>query len=227
MEMRLVGNIPYLITDEHCLLIDTGSPLSTSRKGYIKLKDRYCFLRRKVGPDTEPGLTGSDQDGVLGMDILKDHSLMLDYEAWEAFIDPVKKGKAAFSAELDMDLGVPRIKGKYRGVERKFILDTGSMLSYIQTELAKGLPAWGWETSVHPIFGQFCSPWHRERVDFSGTGISLRFATLPDYLEVPLRESGTAGVIGHEFLSLSRILLDFKQGRLEIFRGKKSTGSEN
>ena len=222
MNMVIVGNIPFLVTEEHCLLIDTGSPISISNKGYIKIEDRYCFLHHRTTADSSNralGLTGGDRDGVLGMDILKDHSLLLDYDKSEVFIDPGDYGEAAFTADLDMETAAPRITGILRGIEHKFWLDTGSVMSFLLTGLVRGHPQWGWENVCHPIYGPFGTPWFRFRLGISGTEFSLRFGRLPDFLELPLVEGGVSGVIGCEFLSLSRVLLDFKGGKLSFFRG--------
>lgn len=222
MDMMKVGNLPFLITEEHCLMIDTGSPISMSNKGYIKIEDQYCFLHHRMGSDdTERvmGLTGTDKDGLLGMDILKDHSLMMDYETYEAFIDPTEFGKPAFTADLDMEVGIPRITGTIFGKEHKFFLDTGSVLSFLLAEMTKKRPENRWEKVVHPIYGPFLTPVYRLGVRIVDTEFSLLFGRLPDYLEQPLVFGGVSGVIGYEYLSLTRVLLDFKNGKLTFYQG--------
>jgi hypothetical protein len=224
MEMTLVGNLPFIITEDHCLLIDTGSPISISNVGYIKIEGRHRFLHHRTSMDEEYkvyGLTGGEKDGLLGMDILKSHSLMLDYGSRQALFDPPDPGKPVLTTAIDMQKVIPRIAGDLHGEEHMFIVDTGSGLSFLRGEHTGDRPQWGWENVCHPVYGRFGTPWYRFGLTVSGTNISLRFAQLPAYLEEPLVVAEAAGVIGHEFLSLSKVLLDFKGGKLAFYGGKE------
>lgn len=184
-------------------LLDTGAP-TTFGLGPLRLPSEaphpcpghYLGLQ----PARLSGYVDHPVRGLVGSDVLSGFDLLLEPavgRAWFSrdFLDFPRTPLAA--SEF---MGVPLVDAELGGHSRRFYVDTGAQLSYLQDDLLDCGDPEGCVEDFHPGVGRFFTDSYRVGLDLAGARIALRFGRLPGLLNALLVMASAQGILGSEVL---------------------------
>lgn len=210
----------FIINDNgRTLLIDTGSP-STLFDG-----DAFEFLGKRVSkgilsfpPDIISEMLGTHIDALVGCDILKHFSVLIDSsQSSITFSDEELSMTDGESIPLSSKWGLPCVSLRLNGRDGNYFLDSGAKISYVKRNFVDGLTPEGQEGDFYPGFGHFETPVYRIPTSVGGHEFPVSFGTLPHKLELPLLNlTGATGIIGHDLFQHFAILLDLRNKTCQL-----------
>jgi hypothetical protein len=203
------------------ILVDTGSSITICKNPYISFMGQTYEARTSVfGNDIDEfsKLLGHDIDVLMGLDILEQFSLLINY----------KSKKIVFSQEqihLDKSTSLPMSKDQtgallvtivIEGKKYNLAIDTGAKISYINRNATEGCTAIDTRLDFSPMIGRFKTPIFEKDVMLADKGFIVSFGNLPNALEIPLTMMGIDGVIGYDLFNKFVVLFNFKSGTIHI-----------
>ena len=200
--------------DGRQLLLDTGSPESFSNDGIVN----FNGIAHNVGRDfmgitaeVVSGYVGTTVDALLGMDILKRYSIVVDgpRNSLEVFKRPLN----GFPVRMAMSdfMNIPIIEIAIDGVERRMVVDSGAKLSYTVSGATRQQPSLGRVEDFYPGIGLFSVDTYRLETDFQGHQCDLVYGVTPPFLELMLGAMGVDGLLGSQIFEIGRVGLSFPE----------------
>jgi hypothetical protein len=231
---RLVHLAGHMLIDlpEGRFVVDTGSPGSFGDPGTATYGGVTCELPvawNGIGLADLAGLgldarIGQRLRGVLGMDLLGREPVLWDGPRGRAIVRP--PAPPASTASIAMDLarvpGLPVVRARLGGRERRLLLDTGAQFGYLaaRDDLAFGEDA-GELDDFHPVLGAIRAPSARLRPELvreSGGVVRVRerFGFHAPLAEGALRALAVDGILGCAWLAAREAWFLPAEGRIAI-----------
>jgi Ca-activated chloride channel family protein len=204
----------HLITqiENQQVLIDTGIPVSMGRKSeWYFMHAVHPLSESYLGVTLEQisDLVGAPADILMGSDILKKYSILFGLERERVSFSPRPLLRNRYQFPLSFLMGVPGVHVDVFDQPCEMYLDTGAKLSYVSSELAKGLKSTGKEKDFYPGLGEFETEVYVVDFSLGDLVFTLRCGVLPSILETALKVSSKQGIIGVEFFRKYGVQLDF------------------
>ena len=200
-------------------LIDTGSPFSVHNGDMLE----FCGQQFPRGmapcsPNDISDLLGMHVDALVGYNVLKHFAVLLDYGKGEiTFSDEGLSLPDAVAIPVDTSFGVPKVKMSLLGHEGLFFLDTGAKISFVASATTNGLTPDETDTDFYVGYGDFETPIFNLETTIAGKSFRVRYGNLPKLLECTLMGlSGTKGVIGYDFFSSFKVLIDYRTNQMYL-----------
>ena len=203
-------------------IIDTGSPVSFCRTGDVTFAGKShaipgnCWAGDADSLSTQAGFR---IDGLLGCDILKGSSILIDRLAGMITVNPENGPKTtAASAVFDLDSGVPVIEAWVNGRRVRAVADTGAAHCYVMPELLAEAVACGLVQDFHPGVGGFEAPTFRMPIGLGEadepTGENRTVARIPEGLKPVMLGFRLSAVIGLDVLLGQQLCFDIPRQRV-------------
>lgn len=218
-EIRAFDHHIIINDNGRTLLIDTGSP-STLFDG-----DEFEFLGKcahkgilSFPPDIISEMLGTHIDALVGCDILKHFSVLIDCgESSITFSDEELSMTDGESFPLSSKLGLPCVSLNLNGLDGNYFLDSGAKISYVKRNFVDGLTPEGQEGDFYPGYGHFETPVYRIPTSIEGHEFPVSYGTLPQILELSLLNlTGATGIIGHDLFQHFAVLLDLRNKTVQL-----------
>lgn len=190
-------------------LIDTGASFSFGR-GPVSICGRRFEVPERmpdapvaIGLDALAPFVGCRLDGLFGMDILRQFSLVLDAPRAQArFGGEALDAMPGLRVPLEMRMQAPLLEAEIEGRSARLFWDTGAMISYLSAGALSGAwPLHGRAKDFHPLLGVFETDLCAAHLRIAGHRLMLTFGRLPDPLAEMLIMTGAQGVLGNELLN--------------------------
>jgi hypothetical protein len=180
-ELEVIKGVPVINADDKKLLIDTGSPMSLATGGSVGLTGNEFQVHTNL-----PGVSlesiskslGSRIDGLIGMDILQDFAITLDYA--NRYVEFDADEFEGDEVDLKLVMTMPIIEISVNGKNEEVIFDTGADLSYIlNTSQYSDFKTDEQYDDFNPAVGDFTTPVYVIPVNFeNGEKFDVRFGSL-------------------------------------------------
>lgn len=221
-KINLVKNHCVFTHDGRKLLLDTGSPNSYA-------KDRIVFDNNNVTANEAVIRTinegfGMEIDGLLGMDILKNYSITIDYPNRELAFDKNMQNAEGIVLNLTYSSDIPVINVlSENGDNTDFFFDTGAAgCSYISPVLTEGLQQKGELSDFHPSIGNMILPKYETNIqiydrEYPDRKIIVNMIAAKAPIKVQSMFTGTIkGIIGYDLLKDNKVILQFPSDKLIV-----------
>lgn len=201
------------------VLVDTGSPVTLSRESDFLFMENYRYVATNVGGQTVEDLgqlMGYPFDVLLGMDIMYNLSVLVDYKQKQVVFSDEEFIHDGFS-ELIMNRDAPGAISVPLTVKDRlmnFALDTGAKISYVDDKCTS------LETPIeecedfNPLAGHYTTPIYDMYAMIGDTSFPVKFGSLPRNLSTLLKMMGMDGVIGYDLFAAFIVIMDFKRNVL-------------
>lgn len=160
--------------------------------------------------------TGSIIDYGAGTGIIANYRMMLDYKAR---VVEFSKHEIPFSGRehgISSFMGIPVVELSVNEQTVKCFLDTGARLSYLSSSFTNGQPVVSTEEDFYPSLGTFTTECHDMLTHFDGHGFVVRYGTPPQMIQMLLQMAGADGIIGFDFFTNHKVLLDLNRQLLMV-----------
>lgn len=210
-KIEFVDGYPMIVDGENTIVIDTCCPVTFHED------DTLTFL----GTDYTPAKSFRDEtlrrlwdytDQMfttwMGMDVLKNYKLVLDYANNEiTFLSQDEPGFEGETAKLYDGDGVYAVKADGW---MNMLVDTRSRLSYLSRCFTMSLKTDGQQEEFYHGAGRFETPLYNLKCDFCGRKFDVTYGNLPQILDMTLMMAHVDGVLGYDFFKRFKVMLDFK-----------------
>jgi len=191
------------------LLLDTGSPFSFGKSTEIAGEFR-SFIEDQTADEVSRHL-GTKVAGLIGMDVVGGHDLLIDLPNRRVVFDPYREPESAASPRMDRMIGgiptIPVSIGKDSRA-RSFFFDTGAPISYLAPELASSFPTHRTGNDFHLSCGDFTTPIRWVPLVLDGLELTIEMGILPERLAFLAHTlTGRPGCIGLSLFRNRPILL--------------------
>lgn len=217
-QLELFQGLPIIRDGEHTLLIDTGAPSSIHTSSPLSFcSNTYNCLSNFMGLTVSSlsEMLGTEITTLLGADIVSDYAVIFDYSNQEV---EFHKQDIEFEGEevaISRCMGIPIVDLSIDAQRFKFFLDTGAKISYLPESITSSFPSIGREEDFYPGYGTFTTDCFAIQTSFGGRLFGAKFGNLPAILQTMLIGGGVDGIIGYDFFTNFRILLDLKNNRIK------------
>ena len=201
------------------ILIDTAAPstIHSSDSLYFCSVDYSCSTNYAgITVEKLSELLGMKITTVLGVDILSNYNVTLDYKNNVAKF--CKRNNVVFDGKeysLSSINGIPIIVLEIEQRPIKLFLDTGAKISYLPKEYTSNFESVGIEPDFHPVAGNFQTECFNIPVKFENEQLQIKFGNLPEQLQKSLSASGINGLVGYDFFNYFKVILDLKNNKMK------------
>jgi hypothetical protein len=188
------------------LLIDTGSPISIG-SGSLDFLGREYQLHKPVqgaSPEALSEFIGTKIDGLVGLDILHNHDLRLDWSTLE--FDPEENEVGEILPLSFGNFGLPAIPLEVNSHTVEAIFDTGAQISYINKSVTAGECSVGEFCDFHHTVGEFTTTLYRLATKLGEQLLTLDYGLLPASVY-----GGNLDILGTEVLKHFPVTLRFSR----------------
>lgn len=219
---------PIKLVDGHLLfdhngntiLVDTGSPVTVHNSECLQFLDREFNVPTSIigkTVDDIGNLAGLEFSTLMGMDILSQYRVILDYENRQiTFLSPDEQGFEGTEIPLYKQMGSVGIEVNVAGKNFLMAVDTGAPISYIPASVTDDLNPVGEKEDFHPVIGRYVTPVYELESTVAGRVFTVSYGNLPNLLARTLLIAKIDGVIGYDFFKSFKIMFDFGSGRAII-----------
>ena len=197
------------------LLVDTGSPVSLHRDGYIDIMHKRHDVPKSymtVNPHFLTEKVGVEIAGLLGMDIICKYQVWIDVATGVDFLDfesvdnglPYCRQVATFNVA-----GIPGIIVEINGRRVRLLFDTGAPVSYIADSFIAGTPVVDTVEDFSPLTGgeSYTVDLHLLTTGFAGETFDVAYGSMPPTVAMLLKAYGADGIIGYDLMSKFRVVV--------------------
>lgn len=199
-----------ITTLDGMVLVDTGSQKSFSANGQLYLCGELMEVPTSIQNIDASYLSikvGTSVCGLLGMDILSKKVVLIDYPHRRLCLD--YEGAPGLEAVSFTSFGLPGVELRLKNQMFKFILDTGSPVSYAPAWLLKDFEEVGNVEDFSPLTTTdiFSTPLYEVDTRCGETSFTGTYGILPDRLAVLVTMTGMDGIVGKCFLDTFAVVL--------------------
>lgn len=205
------------------MLVDTGSQVSLTDCDSFAFagklhKKRSGFKDKAIQMVRE--LLGFHIDVLLGMDVLADYALTIDYkrQTLEVSDEPMNFGGAPTIQFMTVFSKVPFVRANVGDKQYYMALDTGAKISYVRKEATDGVEPVDFSSDFHPVYGRFETEIFELDVTVGDHSFMCEFGVLPPSFPVDLSKMMLGGVLGYDFFKKFRVRLDFRRSLMALDR---------
>jgi Ca-activated chloride channel family protein len=219
--IRLVRG--HLVAQIHrdTALIDTGVPISIGSQAEWPFGNQVHRLSPEymgVTLDYLSRMVGTKLNILLGTDILKQYSFLVDLPRERIEFHMTPFGMPGVHVPLDDFAGVPFVHCTIGKDAYQAYVDTGAKLSYVSKEIATGCTQVGKEHDFYPGMGEFDTPVYEVPITLEGEMFTLRCGVLPGMLETAMQVTGKSVIIGSELFQ--KYIVSLSIGEKSMVLGK-------
>lgn len=217
--LELFDGHPIIRHNDQAILIDTGSPQSIHAQNTLSFcNDDYHCTTNLMGVTVArlSEMLKTEISSLLGTDIIANYRMMLDYKAR---VVEFSKHEIPFSGRehgISSFMGIPVVELSVDEQTVKCFLDTGARLSYLSSSFTNGQPVVSTEEDFYPSLGTFTTECHDMLTHFDGHGFVVRYGTPPQMIQMLLQMAGADGIIGFDFFTNHKVMLDLKKQLLMV-----------
>lgn len=215
--LTLSNGLPLIQSGDDILLLDTGSPTTIHRTGDFTFAGRQHNAQRQfMGVDLDyiSEQIGAKITALMGMDIMSQYIITLDYKGNHASFGEVGDRLGGESVTIDSFMGIPIVEIEVRGEKIRVFLDTGAHVSYLLGDRVAGLESDGEVEDFYPTIGTFTTPCYKLEPAFEGHPFGATFGVLPRQIEPLLHQGQVKGIIGMDFFNSFKVGLDMRNSQL-------------
>jgi hypothetical protein len=197
------------------ILLDTGSPTTFgSNNNFNFMGQRY---RTSNGVEQYANLARIHFDILMGMDILQQFYLKIDYPAKEVtFSDEPMQLEGSTGVSLDNQPGRIIMPIEMDGNTLNVAIDTGARISYIKSTFTEGCDEIETREDFYPGLGHFDTSIYEKEIKLGTKTLTVRFGNLPARLEHLLNTLNIDGVVGYDLFTKFTVLFDFPHNTLYL-----------
>jgi hypothetical protein len=203
------------------IVVDTGNPLTIHTANTLYFMDKqYQVTTNMMGNsiDTLKAMAKVEFTTLLGLDILAEYKIILDYQENQiTFCTHDEVMPEGNNYPIECGMGAITIPITARGKNLNMILDTGATLSYVDSNVTYGMESKETMTDFSPLIGgKFSTKVYEIESSFYGEKFNCRYGNLPYLIANMVNTLGANGVIGYDFLSKFKMVLDIRNRKLTI-----------
>lgn len=228
MEIQEISEHMLVNLNEGLFLVDTGSPTSFARGGKITFAGKHIDVPTSamgmLDADTLSGYVGTNLDGLVGMNVLREYCLT--FVGDRLFVEGDRlllEGKPLILALVEKSdklvnefgmiptesfMGIPVVTINMGGRDVKVFVDSGAQISYLSSELLEGIPVVETVHDFYPGMGEFDVDVSRVACTLGNLPLEARFGRLPFLLQMTLMMGGVEGILGHDLFSAYSVRID-------------------
>lgn len=199
------------------MLIDTGSPSTIHRNNSLQFMGKTYRTQSEYLGLTLPKLCGllrKEVSTLIGMDILSEYKISIDYKNRKIVFFNEKVEYDASSLLIENFMGIPVLPIEIQGEPIKCFLDSGARLSYLNSDLTGNMQFAGREKDFYPGIGNFETDCFLANTSIGKESFEVKYGTLPDLLNLTLLMAKVHGILGFDFFRTFKILLDFENNKI-------------
>jgi len=215
--LEIFDGHPIIQDGENRILIDTGAPSTIHVADNISFGGELFSCSENYMGLTAASLSehlGTKITTLLGTDILSEFRILFDYRNLEVSFSKGEIQLGGEQFELSNFMGIPIIELLVGNQRKKFFLDSGAKLSYLSQSVTNSYTSVGKEEDFYPGVGKFETDCFDIPTRLGEVEFVARYGNLPSLLQMTLMLGGTDGVIGYDFFSNFRVLLDLRGNNL-------------
>ena len=207
-----------MISDgDNTIVVDTCSPVTFHSDDTLRFMGEDYVPAKFFRDETLRRMwdyTNLDFTTWMGMDVLSNYKLILDYANEEiTFLTQDETGIEGEEVTLHNADGVYALQ-----VDgwMYMLVDTRSPLSYISRCFTMSLKYDETQEQFYHGVGRFETPVYNLNCDFCGRKVEIPYGNLPMDLDLTLMMAHVNGILGHDFFKNFKIMLDFKGGTATV-----------
>ena len=206
---------------KNVILVDTGSPITIHKSNSLEFAGTtYSTSTSAIGNTIEglQSMSGVGFTTLMGLDILSNYNIILDYANEEAvFMSLDEPIPAGTQIPMQIMMGAIIIPVSVAGSEHRMILDTGATYSYIKAAITADLTPVDTITDFSPLVGgEFTTPIFEIESAIEEVKFTCCYGNLPSTIEMMIRLMGVDGVIGYDLLASSKLMICAQDSSLLI-----------
>lgn len=216
---------PIFQSDTDILLLDTGAPTTVHEAETLSFcGEKYkcpTIFQAFVDVEQISLMVGTRITTLLGVDILKEYKILLDYRAGTV---KFSKDDIPFDDEVvavPNAHGIPIVELLIAGKPVKCFLDSGAKLSFMPMEITQNYPSQGIVEDFFPTTGIFHTESYLVPVTFKGGDLTIKCGNLPENLELIMALFNVKGILGYDFFNAYSVLLDLGNSRVGFLKYSK------
>ncbi len=208
--------------DGKTLLLDTGSPVSLTDLSSFSFRGHEFNGHRNIGGKGVSEVSqqlGRDIDVLVGMDVLHQFTLIVDYKNLILGVFEQNPTECINECAIYLNkaaMGAITIPMSVDGQIFNFALDTGAKISYINRRVTSSDTPTENRQDFNPVLGYFSTPIFPKDVEIGGKDFLCDFGNLPQMAEIPLKMMGIDGVIGFDLFRAFKVCVDFRNNVLYL-----------
>lgn len=215
-ELEIFEGHPIIRDGENVILIDTGSPVTIHKERQLHFRHGTFDCETNYMGLTVASLSemlGTQVTTLLGTNILSLSKVYFNYKekqfGYTGGVVGSFKGK-----DISSIMGIPVIEIEINGQRHRVFLDTGARLSYLLNEYTGDFESCGMEQDFYPGIGPFSTPRYTINTVFEGHVFPANYGNLPSMLANTLKYAGVTGILGYDFFSRFKVVLDLSSGHM-------------
>lgn len=234
MKLILKDRLPFIESENGVLFLNTGSPVSFCDTGCIQLgEDTHQVSQRYLTStiDRVSDLTNLDIRGQIGMDILSNYSVLVDYASCRFETNPQLMSKPSVSIDLKKMMEMPCIQIHVQNEVVNSLLHTGAPLGFLYSRrYGRGAFESFNGIDYHYAFADkyytpmYHVPWKIR--DLSFTGDFIHMPDVFEYVTFSDTQNGVQFILGYDFFNNAKVVMDFLGGTIHIQSNNESFNSE-
>ena len=212
-KINFIEGHPVISDGDNTIVVDTCSPVTFHSDDTLRFMGEDYVPAKFFRDETLRRMwdyTNLDFTTWMGMDVLSNYKLILDYANEEiTFLTQDETGIEGEEVTLHNADGVYALQ-----VDgwMYMLVDTRSPLSYISKCFTMSLKYDETQEQFYHGVGRFETPVYNLNCDFCGRKVEIPYGNLPMDLDLTLMMAHVNGILGHDFFKNFKIMLDFKEG---------------
>ena len=222
--IELISGVPIIRDNDHVILLDTGSPYTIHNSTSFNFLDKNYRVQTSAGAFNIENISekmGMQITTLLGMDILKDLSIIFDYHNNQISLSEDEDFEGEEIA-ININSGIPVIPVLIIDQYIPMLLDSGAQLSYLKRDITQHHKNLGETEDFYPTIGRFTTT---KYLIFSGLGphlFEVFYGNLPKPLEGFLSKiDGNNGILGYDFFAKFKLCLNMKKKKVILMEGPR------
>ncbi len=200
------------------ILVDTGAPSTVNQTdNFIFLTKEYNTTTNYMGltVDNLSELLGMEITTLLGADILSEYKIVIDYKNNQILFSEDEIDFESEEVLLNSFMGIPIITLMIENNPINCFLDTGAQLSYLPSTITANYQSSGTKEDFYPGVGRFNTNCFQINTAIGKDSFEVNYGNLPEILQMTLMMADTQGIIGYDFFSNFRVMLDLRNNTLK------------
>lgn len=216
-KINFIEGHPVISDGDNTIVVDTCSPVTFHSDDTLRFMGEDYVPAKFFRDETLRRMwdyTNLDFTTWMGMDVLSNYKLILDYANEEiTFLTQDETGIEGEEVTLHNADGVYALQ-----VDgwMYMLVDTRSPLSYISKCFTMSLKYDETQEQFYHGVGRFETPVYNLNCDFCGRKVEIPYGNLPMDLDLTLMMAHVNGILGHDFFKNFKIMLDFKGGTATV-----------
>jgi hypothetical protein len=241
-EFRMPRSYPYTEHDGHFIvdtgeqrwLLDTGSPVSVGsariKLGGASSQPLQNFMGVTI--DWLQEMVGTEFDALVGMDVLRHKSFMIDAELGQVHFGLRAAQVNGLKHTFYTTMGIPTVELSIAAEYCALFFDTGAKITYLAKNYLDTLDDPLREIQdFYPGLGQFTAQVYETHVNFGDDETFIEAALLPEQLDALLDVATVEGILGNDSWNYGSVYCSGPEQKIifeaELTKSAKASLQEN